>query len=114
LWSIDSLKAFVDEQVSQRGYGTSSEFVREQARRDIEEAVAHCLAEDSGAARSPLGFIPRGEGTQPHRPPSGYRVTALRPEAEAAWPAARAWAATIILAGGTTIMMAGGEESKAA
>jgi len=30
----DSLKAFVDEQVSQRSYGTSSEYVRELIRRD--------------------------------------------------------------------------------
>lgn len=30
----DSLKAFVDEQVSQRGYRTSSEYVRELIRRD--------------------------------------------------------------------------------
>ena len=30
----DSLKAFVDEQVGQRGYGTSSEYVRELIRRD--------------------------------------------------------------------------------
>lgn len=30
----DSLKAFVDEQVSQRGYGTSSQYVRELIRRD--------------------------------------------------------------------------------
>ena len=30
----DSLKDFVDEQVSQRGYGTSSEYVRELIRRD--------------------------------------------------------------------------------
>lgn len=30
----DGLKAFVDEQVSQRGYGTSSEYVRELIRRD--------------------------------------------------------------------------------
>jgi Arc/MetJ-type ribon-helix-helix transcriptional regulator len=29
----DSLKAFVDEQVSQRGYGTSREYVRELIRR---------------------------------------------------------------------------------
>jgi antitoxin ParD1/3/4 len=32
----DSLKAFVDEQVSQRGYGTSSEYVRELIRKDLE------------------------------------------------------------------------------
>jgi antitoxin ParD1/3/4 len=30
----DSLKDFVDEQVAQRGYGTSSEYVRELIRRD--------------------------------------------------------------------------------
>lgn len=30
----ESLKTFVDEQVSQRGYGTSSEYVRELIRRD--------------------------------------------------------------------------------
>jgi antitoxin ParD1/3/4 len=30
----ESLKAFVDEQVGQRGYGTSSEYLRELIRRD--------------------------------------------------------------------------------
>jgi antitoxin ParD1/3/4 len=30
----DSLKSFVDEQVAGRGYGTSSEYVRELIRRD--------------------------------------------------------------------------------
>ena len=30
----ESLKAFVDEQVSGRGFGTSSEYVRELIRRD--------------------------------------------------------------------------------
>jgi antitoxin ParD1/3/4 len=30
----DTLKAFVDEQVAQRGYGTSSEYVRELIRKD--------------------------------------------------------------------------------
>ncbi len=30
----NSLKAFVDEQVSGRGYGTSSEYVRELIRKD--------------------------------------------------------------------------------
>ena len=32
----DSLKAFVDEQVTQRGYGTSSEYVREPIRKDAD------------------------------------------------------------------------------
>lgn len=30
----DTLKSFVDEQVEQRGYGTSSEYVRELIRKD--------------------------------------------------------------------------------
>ena len=30
----DSLKSFVDEQVSRRGFGTSSEYVRELIRKD--------------------------------------------------------------------------------
>jgi antitoxin ParD1/3/4 len=30
----DNLKSFVDQQVSQRGYGTSSEYVRELIRKD--------------------------------------------------------------------------------
>ena len=32
----DSLKSFVDDQVSQRGYGTSSEYVRELIRKDMD------------------------------------------------------------------------------
>ena len=32
----DTLTAFVDEQVSQRGFGTSSEYVHELIRRDQE------------------------------------------------------------------------------
>lgn len=30
----DSLKSFVDDQVAQRGYGTSSEYVRELIRKE--------------------------------------------------------------------------------
>lgn len=32
----DSLKSFVDEQVAQRGFGTSSEYVRELIRKDAD------------------------------------------------------------------------------
>ncbi len=32
----DSLKSFVDEQVTQRGYGTHSEYVRELIRKDAD------------------------------------------------------------------------------
>ena len=34
----DPLKSFVDEQVKQRGYGTSSEYVRDLIRKDQERA----------------------------------------------------------------------------
>lgn len=39
----DSLKSFVDEQVSQRGYGTSSEYVRELIRRDQDRLLLRNL-----------------------------------------------------------------------
>ncbi len=38
----DALKAFVDDQVSQRGYSTSSEYVRELIRKDQDRQ--HCEA----------------------------------------------------------------------
>ncbi|MBK9327486.1 MAG: type II toxin-antitoxin system ParD family antitoxin [Hydrogenophilales bacterium] len=34
----DALKSFVDEQVTQRGYGTCSEYVRELIRKDQDRA----------------------------------------------------------------------------
>lgn len=39
----ESLKSFVDEQVSQRGYGTSSEYVRELIRKDQERQQLRAL-----------------------------------------------------------------------
>jgi antitoxin ParD1/3/4 len=48
----DGLKAFVDEQVSQRGYGTSSEYVRELIRRDQDRLHLRDLLLD-GAASAP-------------------------------------------------------------
>jgi antitoxin ParD1/3/4 len=52
----DSLKAFVDEQVSQRGYGTSSEYVRELIRRDQDRMALRnlLLAGASSAPTSPV------------------------------------------------------------
>jgi len=38
-----SLKTFVDEQVGQRGYGTSSEYVRELIRRDQDRLLLRKL-----------------------------------------------------------------------
>ncbi|MDH4570036.1 type II toxin-antitoxin system ParD family antitoxin [Pseudomonas sp. BN414] len=48
----DALKSFVDEQVSQRGYGTSCEYVRELNRKNQDrQRLRHLLLE--GAASSP-------------------------------------------------------------
>ena len=50
----DSLKTFVDEQVSQHGYGTSSEYVRELIRKDQERQHLRGLLLE-GAASAPAG-----------------------------------------------------------
>jgi antitoxin ParD1/3/4 len=52
----ESLKAFVDEQVSQRGYGTSSEYVRELIRRDQDRLQLRnlLLAGASSAPAAPV------------------------------------------------------------
>lgn len=48
----EHLKSFVDEQVSQGGYGTSSEYVRELIRRDKDRLHLRQLLL-AGAASSP-------------------------------------------------------------
>lgn len=48
----ESLKAFVDDQVSQRGYGTSSEYVRELIRKDQDRQALRSLLL-AGAASQP-------------------------------------------------------------
>ena len=50
----DPLREFVDEQVKQRGYGTSSEYVRDLIRKDQERARLRELLLD-GAASQPAG-----------------------------------------------------------
>ena len=50
----EALKTFVDEQVSQRGYGTSSEYVRELIRKDQERQHLRGLLLE-GAASAPTG-----------------------------------------------------------
>ena len=42
----DSMKAFVDEQVEQRGYGSSSEYLRELIRKEQERAQLRQLLLD--------------------------------------------------------------------
>jgi len=46
----DSLKSFVDEQVSQRGFSTSSEYMRELIRKDQDRATLREML--LGGARS--------------------------------------------------------------
>ena len=55
----DSLKAFVDEQVASRGYGTSSEYVRELIRKDADRLSLRSLLLE-GAASSPAGAADAG------------------------------------------------------
>ncbi len=50
----DTLKTYVDEQVAQRGYGTSSEYVRELIRKDQERQRLRGLLLE-GAASAPAG-----------------------------------------------------------
>lgn len=53
----ENLKAFVDEQVSERGYGTSSEYVRELIRKDQDRLHLRSLllAGASSAPAEPAG-----------------------------------------------------------
>lgn len=47
----DALKAFVDQQVSTRGYGTSSEYVRELIRKDQDvQRLREMLLDGAGSA----------------------------------------------------------------
>jgi antitoxin ParD1/3/4 len=52
----ENLKAFVDEQVSQRGYGTSSEYVRELIRKDQDRQHLRGLL-TAGAASAPTAPV---------------------------------------------------------
>lgn len=61
----DSLKSFVDEQVSERGYGTSSEYVRELIRKD----------QDRQRLR---GVLLAGAATAPASPADGAYFESLR------------------------------------
>jgi antitoxin ParD1/3/4 len=50
----DALKTFVDEQVTQRGYGTSSEYVRELIRKDQDRSRLREMLL-AGGASEPAG-----------------------------------------------------------
>ncbi|MBU6487927.1 MAG: type II toxin-antitoxin system ParD family antitoxin [Burkholderiales bacterium] len=52
----DSLKTFIDDQVTERGYGTISEYVRELVRRDQQrqQLRALLLAGAASASTAPV------------------------------------------------------------
>ena len=50
----ESLKTFVDEQVAERGFGTSSEYLRELIRKDADRLHLRGLLLE-GAASAPAG-----------------------------------------------------------
>jgi antitoxin ParD1/3/4 len=52
----DALKTFVDEQVSERGYGTSSEYVRELISNDMDRRQLRSLLLD-GAGSEPTQAV---------------------------------------------------------
>jgi antitoxin ParD1/3/4 len=47
----DGLKSFVDEQVSSRGFGTSSEYVRELIRKDQDRLQLRALLMEGGNSK---------------------------------------------------------------
>jgi antitoxin ParD1/3/4 len=61
----DALKAFVDEQVAGRGYGTSSEYVRELIRDDHDRQHLR-------------GLLLRGASSAPTEPVDGAYFDRLR------------------------------------
>jgi len=52
----DTLKSFVDDQVNQRGYGTSSEYVRELIRKDQDRQQLRGLLL-AGANSAPTALV---------------------------------------------------------
>jgi antitoxin ParD1/3/4 len=54
----DSLKEFVDEQVAQRGYGTSSEYVRELIRKDQGRLSLRSLLLDGAVSKPAVTVTP--------------------------------------------------------
>lgn len=54
----DTLKAFVDEQVSQRGFGTSSEYVHELIRKDQERRLMRSLLLEGSSSEATQTVTP--------------------------------------------------------
>lgn len=67
----DNLKSFVDEQVTRRGYGTSSEYVRELIRKDQDRLQLR-------------GLLLAGVASPPTTPADGEYFDGLRKRAHKA------------------------------
>lgn len=52
----EALKSFVDQQVAGRGFGTSSEYVRDLIRKDQDRQNLRCLLLD-GAMSAPMAPV---------------------------------------------------------
>lgn len=72
----DSLKDFVDEQVNQRGYGTSSEYVRELIRKEQDRLQLRSL-------------LLAGASSAPTKPVDGVYFDSLRRKVRATKLSAR-------------------------
>ena len=72
----DSLKDFVDEQVDERGYGTSSEYIRELIRKEQDRLQLRSL-------------LLAGASSAPTKPVDGAYFDGLRRKVRAAKPGAR-------------------------
>jgi antitoxin ParD1/3/4 len=72
----ESLKDFVDEQVNERGYGTSSEYVRELIRKDQDRLRLR-------------GLLLEGATSAPTKPVDEAYFDRLRRKVNAAKPGAR-------------------------
>ena len=74
----DTLKSFVDEQVSQRGFGTSSEYVRELIRKDQDRLHLR-------------GLLLAGAATAPAAPADGVYFEGLRDRVRTVAKAGAQW-----------------------
>lgn len=72
----DSLKDFIDEQVNQRGYGTSSEYVRELIRKEQDRLQLR-------------GLLIAGASSAPTKPVDGAYFDSLRKKVRATKSGAR-------------------------
>jgi antitoxin ParD1/3/4 len=72
----DSLKDFVDEQVNERGYGTSSDYVRELIRKDKDRLELR-------------GLLLEGATSAPTKPIDDAYFDSLRRKAKSAKPGTR-------------------------